>query len=144
MFLYSLESKFHDLFKTHLTFIFKSLLRDPGSFKVKKQIFEWTPSSAHIMAPKTLRSIFYQMEHIWWAPSRLKNSKRFTMRSQLNHTLYRSFIVTLYIVWKDPISLHRLNWWDWRPYILVARDSPVLMAARAVVFSSHSRHTSRM
>ena len=98
MFLYSLESKFHDLFKTHLTFIFKSLLRDPGSFKVKKQIFEWTPSSAHIMAPKTLRSIFYQMEHIWWAPIGLRNSSRLQLGSQLSPTLYHSFIVYLYLV----------------------------------------------
>ena len=100
MFLCSLESKFHDLFKTHLTFIFKSLLRDPGSFKVKKQIFEWTPSSAHIMAPKTLRSIFYQMEHIWWAPIGLRNSSRLQLGSQLSPTLYRSFIVTLYICYR--------------------------------------------
>ena len=113
MFLCSLESKFHDLFKTHLTFIFKSLLRDPGSFKVKKQIFEWTPSSAHIMAPKTLRSIFYQMEHIWWAPIGLRNSSRLQLGSQLSPTLYRSFIVTLYIFQRWEIYSWYVNWYNW-------------------------------
>ena len=40
--------------------------------------------SEHKKSPKTLRSIFYKMEHIWWAPSRLKNSPKFNMRSQLS------------------------------------------------------------
>ena len=45
---------------------------------------------------RNLRGIFYQMDHIWWAPSRLNKSPRFKMRSQLSHTLFHSLIVTLY------------------------------------------------
>ena len=39
----------------------------------------------------------YQMDHIWEASSRLKNSPGFLIWSQCSRTLYRSFIVTLYI-----------------------------------------------
>ena len=38
----------------------------------------------------------YQMDHIWWASSRLKNSPGLLIGSQYSRTLYRSFIVTLY------------------------------------------------
>ena len=54
MFLRSLESKFHDLYKTHLTFILNPLLKVLKSFKVKKLVFGLT---TQIMAPKTLRRI---------------------------------------------------------------------------------------
>ena len=47
--------------------------------------------------PKTLRGMFHQMDHTWWAPNRLKKSPRFKMRSQLSLTLFHSFIVTLYV-----------------------------------------------
>ena len=47
--------------------------------------------------PKTLRGIFHQMDHTWWAPNRLKKSTRLKMRSLLSLTLFHSFIVTLYI-----------------------------------------------
>ena len=39
----------------------------------------------------------YQMDHIWWASSRLKNSPGLLIGSQCSRTLYRSFIVTLYL-----------------------------------------------
>ena len=40
----------------------------------------------------------YQMDHIWWASSRLKNSPGLLIGSQCSRTLYRSFIVTLYVI----------------------------------------------
>ena len=48
-------------------------------------------------SPETFSGIFYQMDHIWWAPSRLKKSPGLKMKSQWSDTLYRSLITTLYI-----------------------------------------------
>ena len=44
---------------------------------------------------RNLRGINYQMEHMWWAPHKHKNSLRLQWGSQLHCTLYRSFIPTL-------------------------------------------------
>ena len=38
-------------------------------------------------SPKNLGGIFYQMDHIWWAPDRHQKSPGLKMRSQLSHTL---------------------------------------------------------
>ena len=62
-------------------------------------IFWLQPYRCFQKSPRNLRGIFYQMDHIWWAPSRLNKSPRFKMRSQLSHTLFHSLIVTLYIDW---------------------------------------------
>ena len=43
------------------------------------------------MALNNLWGIFYQMGHIWWAPSWLKKSPRLKVRSHLSHTLFHSF-----------------------------------------------------
>ena len=48
-------------------------------------------------SPKKLRSIFYQMDHIWWAPNRPKKSPGPKMESQLSHTFGHSLIATLYV-----------------------------------------------
>ena len=40
---------------------------------------------------KYLKGIFYQMDHIWWAPNRPKNSPGLKMKLQWTHTLFHSW-----------------------------------------------------
>ena len=47
-------------------------------------------------SPENFSGIFYQMDHIWWSPSRLKKSPGFKIKSQWSFTLCRSLIMTLY------------------------------------------------
>ena len=44
-----------------------------------------------------MRGIYYQMDHMWWAPHMHNNSPKFQREPQLQSTLFHSFIVTLYI-----------------------------------------------
>ena len=47
------------------------------AFKAKLAKFHWfreTSCRGLKMSPTNLRDIYYQMDHIWWAPSRLKKS----------------------------------------------------------------------
>ena len=46
-------------------------------------------------SPRNLRGINYQMEHMWGAQHKHKNSPRLQQGSQLRPTLYRSFTATL-------------------------------------------------
>ncbi len=48
-------------------------------------------------SPQNLRCILYQMDHVWWVPSRLKKSPGVKLRSQLRlrHTLFHLSVATL-------------------------------------------------
>ena len=59
--------------------------------------------------PKNWRSIFYQMDHTWWAANRPKKSPGLKMRSQYTHTLYHSSWPCRYLY--DTTLWNR---WDWR------------------------------
>ena len=60
-------------------------------------LFRGKPCSSLKMASYQLKCINYQMDHIWLAPGRLKNSPGVLIGSQCSRNLYRSFIVTLYV-----------------------------------------------
>ena len=62
-----------------------------------KCIFWLQPYRSFKKSTRNLRGINYQMEYMWWAPHKLKNSLRLQWGSQLHCTLYRSFIATLYV-----------------------------------------------
>ena len=62
-----------------------------------KCIFWLQPYRSFKKSTRNLRGINYQMEHMWWAPHKHKNSLRLQWGSQLHCTLYRSFIATLYL-----------------------------------------------
>ena len=88
MFLCLLERKFPELFKTHPTFFPSALQKAKKSNNAKFTLLSGPPCSSLKNAQRKYWGIYYQMDHIWWASSRLKNSARLKMRSQLNHTLY--------------------------------------------------------
>ena len=54
---------------------------------------DWTD---HRESPKTLRCTFYQIDHIWWAPSRLKKSLALIFLEQWAKTFRLQFPKTLY------------------------------------------------
>ena len=97
MFLCSLERKFPGKFKTHPTFISSPLPKAQNIIYKRIPLFRGKPCSSLKMASYQLKCINYQMDHIWLAPGRLKNSPGVLIGSQCSRTLYRSFIVTLYV-----------------------------------------------
>ena len=98
MFLCLLERKFPELFKTHPTFFSSALQKAKKSIYKKFTLFWGAPCSSLKYAQKNCWGIYYQMDHIWWASSRLKKSAGLKMRSQLNHTLFHLSVATLYIL----------------------------------------------
>ena len=99
MFLCLLERKFPELFKTHPTFFSSAHQKAKKSKYAKFTLLFGAPWSSFKMAQKNCWGIYYQMDHIWWASSRLKKSAGLKMRSQLNHTLFHLSVATLYICW---------------------------------------------
>ena len=97
MFLCSLERKFPGKFKTHPTFISSPLPKAQNIIYKRIPLFRGKPCSSLKMASYQLKCINYQMDHIWLAPGRLKNSPGVLIGSQCSRTLYRSFIMTLQI-----------------------------------------------
>ena len=67
------------------------------SFTKKIPLFRGKPFSSLKMASYQLKCINYQMDHIWLAPSILNKSLDLELGSQWSNTLYRSFIMTLYV-----------------------------------------------
>ena len=82
IFLCSLDRKFPELCKNHPTFISVALMRAPKSIQLKILLFQGTQCSSFKRAPKNLKGIFYQMDHIRWAPSKLEKSPGPKMESQ--------------------------------------------------------------
>ena len=97
MFLCSLERKFPGKFKTHPTFISSPLPKAQNIIYKKIPLFRGKPFSSLKMASYQLKCINYQMDHIWLAPSSLNKSLDLKLGSQWSNTLYRSFVVTLYV-----------------------------------------------
>ena len=88
MFLCLLERKFPEFFKTHPTFSSGALQKAKKSNYPKFALLWGAPCSSLKRAQKNCWGIYYQMDHILWASSRLKKSVGLKMRSQLNHTLF--------------------------------------------------------
>ena len=95
-FLCLFNRKFPELYKTHPTFITFALLRAPKSIQLKILLFQGTHFRSFKWAPKNLRGIFYQMDHIWCAPHMHKKFSGAKMESQWSHTFGQSLIPTLY------------------------------------------------
>ena len=150
IFLGSLDRKFPEHFKIHPNFLPFALLRALESIELKILLFSMTLCSSFNWAPSSLRSIFYQMDHTCWAPSRLKKFPRLKIKSQWSFTLYRSLITTLYIceIWylggvdmkfnrHDPtfvnifsfylfycfytILLFRIIWWEVERFVWIVK-----------------------
>ena len=88
MFLCLLERKFPELFKTHPTFFSSALKKAKKNIYAKFTLFWGAPCSSLKNAQKNCWGIYYQMDHIWWASSRLKKSAGLKMKSQLSNTLF--------------------------------------------------------
>ena len=95
MFLCLLKRKFPELFKTHPTFFSRAPLKAKMSTSTKITLLWEKPCSSLKRAPKNFWGIYYQMDHIWLAPSWLTTSQELKMRSQLSHTLFHLSDATL-------------------------------------------------
>ena len=65
---------------------------------ISKNIHLFLPTCTDFKkSSKNLTGIFYQMDHIWWAPSRLKKTFALIFLEKLAILLQQDFLKTLYL-----------------------------------------------